>query len=489
MYFNSPEYLFAFLPIVLLVYFFLTGKHLLDAAKYWLVFASLFFYSWWNIIYLPLILCSMLFNYSIGSALIKNRLPSGISRKALLAFGIAGNLGLLTYFKYTDFFITHVNLLIKSEFELLFLALPLAISFFTFQQIVYLVDSYRNIAKEEKFLNYALFISFFPQLIAGPIVYHREMMPQFLSIKNKVVNWNNILIGVFLLFIGLFKKVVLADTFSIWSTRGFDELSVLTFFEGWATSLSYTFQIYFDFSGYIDMATGAALLFNIKLPINFNSPYKALNLRDFWRKWHMTFSRFLKEHLYIPLGGNRGAELKTFRNIMITFLLGGLWHGAGVQFIFWGFLHGLGLIIHHIWEKFNFRLHSILAWILTFNFINFTWIFFRAENWADAMKVLRGMSGLEGAVLPPRMVDLILDGMQGIIKPVGKLNIIESGSVVNLSELVLMLGIGFILVLFFKNTNQLEKRGLKIIFILIFAFTINSMFFSQVVSEFLYFRF
>ena len=276
----------------------------------------------------------MLFNYTIGSGLAKN--SNNRYRKEVLTIGIVANLLLLGYFKYSDFFITNINSVLNTDMSLLHLALPLAISFFTFQQISYLVDSYRKETHEYDFLNYALFVTFFPQLIAGPIVHHKEMMPQFANVRNKVKNYRNIAIGLFIFSIGLFKKVVIADTFALWATAGFDNAEVLTLLEAWATSLSYTFQLYFDFSGYTDMAIGIALLFNIKLPINFNSPYKALDIQDFWRRWHMTLSRFLKDYIYIPLGGSRKGNYRTYTNLMGTFIIGGLWHGAGWTFVFWG---------------------------------------------------------------------------------------------------------------------------------------------------------
>ncbi|MGB6019807.1 MAG: MBOAT family O-acyltransferase, partial [Sulfurimonadaceae bacterium] len=266
-----------------------------------------------------------------------------------------------------------------------------AISFFTFQQIAYLVDSYRGETAEYDFLNYALFVTFFPQLIAGPIVHHAEMMPQFASKWNLVKNYKNIATGLFIFSIGLFKKVVIADTFAKWATAGFDHAETLNLLEAWATSLSYTFQLYFDFSGYTDMAIGAALLFNIKLPINFNSPYKALDIQDFWRRWHITLSRFLRDYIYIPLGGNRKGSFRTYNNLLATFILGGIWHGAGWTFVFWGLLHGMALVVHRFWKSIGFTMPNILAWFITFNFINIAWVFFRAREWDDAIKVLTGM--------------------------------------------------------------------------------------------------
>ena len=397
MLFNSYEFIFAFLPIIFFIYFYLNSKKLIIVSKGFLVFSSLFFYSWWNVAYLPLILVSMLFNYVIGDTLSQSNekqkkvLNKNFSKKSILIFGIVANVSLLGYFKYADFFIENLNLVTNSNIELLHLLLPLAISFFTFQQIAYLVDSYKAETKEYDFLNYALFVTFFPQLIAGPIVHHKEMMPQFANVTNKVKNYRNIALGLFIFSIGLFKKVVLADTLAVWATAGFDTATTLNFFEAWATSLSYTFQLYFDFSGYTDMAIGIALLFNIKLPINFNSPYKALNIQDFWRRWHITLSRFLRDYIYIPLGGNKKGSFRTYNNLMATFIIGGFWHGAGWTFIFWGILHGVALSIHKIWQNLGFKMWTWLAWLITFNFVNIAWVFFRAKEWDDAIKVLVGM--------------------------------------------------------------------------------------------------
>lgn len=397
MLFNSYPFIFVFLPISFFLYFFLLRQRLILAAKGFLVFASLFFYSWWNIAYLPIILSSLLFNYIIGNALNENFHSPRIHKQTLLAFGITANIILLGYFKYTDFLIENINRVAGTSFPLLHLALPLAISFFTFQQIAYLVDSFRKETSEYDFLNYTLFVTFFPQLIAGPIVHHSEMMPQFASPWHWVRRYRNIALGMFIFSLGLFKKVVIADSFSGNVTAGFDQASVLSFPEAWATSLSYTFQLYFDFSGYTDMAIGAALLFNIHLPVNFNAPYRALDIQDFWRRWHITLSRFLKDYIYIPLGGNRNGSLKTYTNLLTTFIIGGIWHGAGWTFVFWGFLHGMALVIHRLWQTHGFPLPKIIAWLITFNFINIAWVFFRAKEWDDALRVLHGMFSLSFA--------------------------------------------------------------------------------------------
>ncbi|WP_313305730.1 MBOAT family O-acyltransferase, partial [Stutzerimonas balearica] len=345
MLFNSPEFILFFLPITFIIYTALDRQGLYAPARLFLVTSSLFFYGWWNIAYLPLLIGSVLVNFGIGTQLNSAALRQKFMwRKALLAGGITANLAVLAYFKYADFLIGNLNTAFDTPFALPEIVLPLAISFFTFQQIAYLVDNYRTGETEQSFVNYALFISFFPQLIAGPIVHHKEMMPQFALRTGVQELYRNISLGLFIFSIGLFKKVILADTFAQWATLGFDEKSTLGFLEAWMTSFSYTFQLYFDFSGYTDMAIGAALLFNIRLPINFNSPYKALTIQDFWRRWHITLSRFLRDYLYIPLGGNRGGQWRTCINLMITFILGGLWHGAGWMFVCWGALHGAALV-------------------------------------------------------------------------------------------------------------------------------------------------
>ncbi len=403
----------------------------------------------------------MFFNYGVGTLLSKGHT---FRKKSLLIFGIVSNLSLLGYYKYSDFFIENINILTNSNVPLLHMMLPLAISFFTFQQIAYLVDSYRGETKEYDFLNYALFVTFFPQLIAGPIVHHKEMMPQFSQKENKYINYHNVALGLFIFSIGLFKKIVIADTFAIWATEGFDVSSTLGFYQAWATSLSYTFQLYFDFSGYTDMAIGVALLFNIRLPINFDSPYKALSIQDFWRRWHITLSRFLKDYIYIPLGGNRKGELRTYTNLFMTFLLGGIWHGAGWTFIFWGFLHGAALVIHRAWSKLQIKMPLLLAWFLTFNFINIAWVFFRAKEWDDAIKVLRGMFGLSGI---------------GI-----RLNSLE----------ILALIIGFFILLACKNSTYYYHKKFtfnkKEMAIMIVFFTISILAIRlRNSSEFLYFNF
>ncbi len=487
MLFNSYEFIFLFLPITFFVYFYLNKRELIWFAKTFLVIASLFFYSWWNINYLPLILLSIIINYLVGRRL--GRCNS--SGKILLVGGIVFNVGLLVCFKYADFLIKNVNWVFSSDYPILGLVLPLAISFFTFQQIAYLVDSYGKETKEYGFIDYCVFVSFFPQLIAGPIVHHREMMPQFSDKKNKAINYDNIATGLFIFSVGLFKKVVIADTFAVWASKGFDEIAILTFFEAWATSLSYTFQLYFDFSGYVDMAIGSALLFNIRIPVNFNSPYKALSIQDFWRRWHITLSRFLRDYVYIPLGGNRKGNLKTCQNLMVTFIVGGIWHGAGWTFVFWGFLHGAALIIQRLWRQAGFKMPSILAWFLTFNFVNVAWVFFRAKEWQDAIKVLKGMIGVNGIAVSDQVAVFLtyvnplyfVDKVSGIR--------IDQGLDIYTMEMLL---VGFFLVLSFQNTTSMLKSDKKYYFCSPFYY--SGLFLTSLLcmslskySEFIYFNF
>lgn len=384
------------MPITFLVYFWLNHRRLIIAGKAWLVAASLFFYAYWDVKYLPLILGSILFNYAIGTGLAQahrsaSENKNNVNRKVVLAIGIVANLLLLGYYKYTDFLLSNINLLFDTNFDFQRIVLPLAISFFTFTQIVYLVDSYRGETVEYNLLNYSLFVTFFPHLIAGPIVHHRQIMPQFASQWTLVQRSSKILKGLFVFSIGFFKKVVIADRFAVWATAGFDGEQHLNFFAAWAASLSYTFQLYFDFSGYCDMAIGASLFFNIWLPINFNSPYKALNIQSFWRRWHITLSNFLRDYLYIPLGGSRKGKYRTYINLFVTFVFGGLWHGATWMFVIWGAMHGCALVVHRLWSGLRRPIHPFIAWLLTFVFVNTAWVFFRAKTFDDAKRVLRGM--------------------------------------------------------------------------------------------------
>ncbi len=393
MIFNSPAFLFAFLPLAFAGYFMLMRLRATVAAKVWLVLASLVFYGWWNPFFVPLLAGSIWLNFRVGVALMDSaRTPSG---RRLLWAGVGANLLVLGWFKYAAFVASNLGALSGVAIALPEVTLPLGISFFTFTQIAWLVDSWQGKVRDRSPLDYTLFVTFFPHLIAGPILHHGEMMGQFASRWTHAVRQRHVLRGLTLFSLGLFKKVVLADTFATWADAGFDGGVPLDFVAAWTTSLSYTLQIYLDFSGYCDMAMGAALLFNISLPINFDSPYKALDVQDFWRRWHITLSRYLRDYVYIPLGGNRGGAAAVAVHLMATFLLGGLWHGASWMFVAWGALHGAALVLHRAWKATGLSLPRPIAWLATFAFVDVTWVFFRAHSWADASHVLHGMVDLD----------------------------------------------------------------------------------------------
>lgn len=390
MLFNSYSFIFLFLPFTLFVFFTLARQGLYKAGTASLVVASLVFYAYWDIRYLPLLLLSMVFNYSMGSLLEKTR------GKGLLFFALTVDLGLLGYFKYADFFLRSWNTAFGAAIPLPTIILPLGISFFTFTQLAYLVDAYRGETENYSFLNYSLFVTFFPHLIAGPILYHKDMIPQFKRAEHFVFSHKNFALGLTVFGLGLFKKVVIADSLIPWVKPIFEQVANVGFFEAWSGALAYTFQLYFDFSGYSEMAIGLGILLNVRLPLNFDSPYKSFSIIEFWRRWHITLSTFLKSYLYIPLGGNRHGHGKTLCNLLITMLLGGLWHGAGWTYVIWGGLHGLYLVLNHTWQRFGVKLPKCLAWAFTFSAVVFAWVFFRAATVHDALVLVRTMLGFKG---------------------------------------------------------------------------------------------
>lgn len=411
MLFSSPEFIYLYLPIVLLAFFWLARwSHRIAAT--WLTAASLFFYGWWNPAYLGLLLASIFFNYGMGLVLARESAqPQAMRRPLLLALGVGTNLLLLGYFKYANFFLDSANTVIGTSWDAGEIILPLGISFFTFTQIAFLVDAWRGLAKEFNFIHYGLFVTYFPHLIAGPVLHHKEMMPQFGQSETYRLNWDNLAVGLVIFAIGLFKKVVLADGVAPYASPVFDAAQAgvqLTFLEAWGGVLAYTLQLYFDFSGYSDMAIGASRLFGVRLPLNFNSPYQALNIVDFWRRWHMTLSRFLRDYLYFALGGNRHGKARRYINLMLTMLLGGLWHGAGWTFVVWGGLHGLYLVINHAWNGVKQRIGlptgqgwtRFLAWTTTFLAVVVAWVFFRATSINAALSLLSAMAGGNGVAVP-----------------------------------------------------------------------------------------
>lgn len=414
MIFSSFEFIYVFFPVTFLG--FLVFRHLQSerAIIIWLIAASLVFYAYWNPPYLFLLLASVGLNYALHLHIRQYRDPW------VLGFGITANLSAIGYFKYAGFFASTLNAVSASQFDLGDIALPLAISFFTFQQIAFLVETYRGNIAACGFAKYTLFVVFFPQLIAGPIVMQKDTVPQFrLSVfQNRLAL--NVAVGLSIFIIGLFKKLVLADGVAPYATAVFgaaDGGEAIPFSMAWSGALAYTFQIYFDFSGYCDMAIGLARCFGIRLPINFNSPYKAINIVDFWRRWHITLSHFLRDYLYIPLGGNRGGKMQRYMNLSITMLLGGLWHGASWTFVVWGGLHGLYLMINHAWTTFmggndlaSSALGRLAGRIVTLLAVILAWVFFRAETFSGATSILAGMVGLNGGT-PAKTLEAIALGV------------------------------------------------------------------------------
>lgn len=389
MLFNSFEFIFVFLPVVLLAYFSLNRLNLHQWAKGVLVLASLYFYAFFNTSYLPIIVSSILVNYGVAVGM---RKWDGVTKKVLFGIGLLFNLGMLGYFKYTDFMIENVNALFNTSYTLKNILLPLGISFFTFQQLAFVVDTYKNKGRLPKFLDYCNFVTFFPQLIAGPIVLPEEMLPQFEDKANRNPRAKNLFDGIFIFSVGLAKKVIIADSIAVFANAGYNlDLPHYTMAEAWLISLSYTFQLYFDFSGYCDMAIGIGKMFNINLPLNFNAPYRATNFQDFWRRWHITLNRFLTQYVYIPLGGSRRKEVRVYFNIGIVFLISGIWHGAGWTFVVWGVCHGIGVMIHRIWKKKGYSMPSWLGMFITFFFINILWVLFRADNMHEAWVIISSM--------------------------------------------------------------------------------------------------
>lgn len=377
MLFNSFGFLFLFLPVAVVGYQ-LLRRH----GVAWLGICSLFFYAWWDWRFLPLLLLSICFNYGAGRGLC---LLAGRLRDAALAASLAVNLGVLAWFKYTAFLFG-----ISPG-----LPLPIGISFFTFTQIAFLVDCWRGVAREPRFTAYLLFVSYFPHLVAGPVLHHAEMMPQFCD--GRSLRARDLAVGLTVFALGLGKKVLVADNLAPLANPLFAGGIAPQLADAWIAALAYSMQLYFDFSGYSEMAIGLSQLFGVRLPENFDSPYQARNISDFWRRWHMTLSRFLRDYLYIPLGGNRGGQWRRWRNLMLTMALGGAWHGAGWSFLVWGALHGLFLVVHQ-------RVGGgKAAWWdrpLTFLAVLLAWVPFRAPDLGSALQIWAGMAGLNGLGLP-----------------------------------------------------------------------------------------
>lgn len=460
MLFNSYEFICLYLPVVFFG-FFRIARHSHRLAALWLAAASLFFYGWWNPQFVLLLLASIAVNYALGYAIGHARARHGAQPAAtrLLIVAVSANLLLLAYFKYANFFIGTANQLAGTDWGLADIVLPLGISFFTFTQIAFLVDVHRGIAREYNFIHYLLFVTYFPHLIAGPVLHHKQMMPQFGQAATYRINIENINVGLTIFIIGLAKKVLLADQFALYANPVFDGVAhggEPKLFEAWIGALAYALQLYFDFSGYSDMAIGLSRLFNVKLPLNFDSPYKAPNIIEFWRRWHMTLSAFLRDYLYVPLGGSRKSPARRYANLMTTMLLGGLWHGAGWNFVLWGGLHGVYLVINHGWRKLTGSDGTTTsAWKqtlgigLTFTIVVIAWVPFRATDFDTTLRMLAGMSGLNGISLPA--------GLAPRLEPLLSKGFVFSGltPLANLSkEFLVWLPLGLLVVWVLPNTQQ-----------------------------------
>ena len=472
MLFNSYTFIFGFLPVALLGYFLLTHFKQLTLSKCWLISCSLYFYSFWNIKNLPLLVLSIFVNFILTQNL--HRELGWISKNNLFKLGLVFNIGLLCFFKYA-------GLLGFAQ-----IALPLGLSFFTLQQIGFLVDSYEGLAERKEFLDYALFVSFFPQLVSGPIVHYQHLMPQIENADNKRFQINQFSLGLFVFCIGLTKKVLVSEAFASWAKVGFDEAGSLDFLAAWKTSLSYTFQLYYDFSGYTDMAIGIAHMFNVRLPQNFNSPFRSKSVIEFWTRWHMTLSQFINTYIFTPLV--RSMPKINFRNTMIAAFLAmfiaGIWHGSGLTFVIYGALHGLALVVNHNWKKKKKKLPSWFAWFLTFNFINISFIIFRAKHMEDAWKVLKGMMGASGVVIPKLGIKSV-----GPLKSLGW----KLGSYLYPNDyffLLMILG-AFYVIHHLKNSAEQEKEfapssKLAVLCGVAFVFCFFGM---NRITEFIYFKF
>ncbi len=470
---NSFEFICVFLPATIVVFIFLSRTWGSSSAILWLIAASLLFYAWWNPIFTLFLMAAIVSNYFISRAIIHFQKQ----KKFLLTIGIIFNLSILIYFKYTNFFLQTLQEIGWSHGVFSPIILPLGISFITFQMIAYLVDVYRSKEAGFGFVQYCFFITFFPKLIAGPITRSSEIAPQISNNRAFRFRESNLAVGLTIFVLGLWKKVVFADTLAVYASSIFGAADVgisMNFFESWLGVVAYALQLYFDFSGYADMAIGIARIFSIQLPINFLSPYKSKSIVEFWRTWHITLSNFLCDYLYIPLGGNRKGTLRKYGNLLCTMLIGGLWHGAGWTFVFWGGLHGIFLIVNHWWRTFHFscstrigrNLASFSSWLLTFICTLVAWVFFRAETFGGAWNLLKGMAGFRGIALPQSLLAHFSIPLKQLMLTFGfRFNLVETMVLRPdmFSRGVLWICILFVVVMFAPNTQEFMGSFLPII--------------------------
>jgi len=428
----------------------------------WLVFMSIIFYGYWDWHYVALLITSICCNFFVG----KKIFDSVSAKKFWLTCGIIFNLSLLFYFKYTGFFLDNVNNFFGQSFPVPEIILPLGISFFTFTQTAFLIDTFRGEVEKYSFSHYCLFVTIFPHLLAGPILYHKDIIPQFAKFKDSKFDAKNFSEGIVFFVIGLFKKVAIADNLAPFANLAFTHTTELTCSDAWLGALIYSMQLYFDFSGYSEMAIGLGKMLNLNLPQNFDSPYQATSIIGFWRRWHMTLSQFVKNYIYIPLGGNRNGYFAKMKNLFLSMLLIGLWHGANWTFICWGGLHGIFLVVNHTWRKFNFALPKFFGWLITFVCAVSAWVIFRASSISDATQFLSTMYRFQNF----------------------ELNILKDGGV----EMAGFLILSCLLAFFSKSVPQLIEKfqpNLRWAFALSLAFISTLLLMAGQVSEFLYFQF
>jgi len=485
--FNSEPFILGFLPAFLLGFFAagrLIGRR---AALCVLIGASLFFYGWWNPPYVLLLVGSIVANYAIGRHLARG----GVGGRAWLAAGVAGNLALLGWFKYAGFLAGSVAALFGRQAPELRIFLPLAISFFTFQQIMFLADSRAGTCPDRGFLGYAAFVAFFPHLIAGPIVRPGEIIPQLHAPDLARPRMAAICEGMTIFLLGLAKKLVLADMFARFADVGFDAAgrgAAIGFVSAWVAAGAYALQIYFDFSGYSDMAIGLARMLNVRFPLNFASPYRASDIGAFWRRWHITLGGFLRDYLYIPLGGSRCGEARRAGNLMLTMLLCGLWHGAAWRFVLWGGLHGAFLVSHATWRRLGGRMPRAAGQTLTLLAVVLAWVPFRTERLSAALSMLRAMAGARGIALPS-MILTWLPWLGAVARPVPLLAHLGAARTLSLPEAGACLALGWAIVLFLPHLHQMSARARSFALTASFAFSVRALFFAPKVVPFLYFRF
>lgn len=486
MLFNSYIFILLFLPLCLIGYFVLNHWKQYKLALGFLLGMSLWFYGYFNYNYLFIILISIFVNFILYQLL--DYLESSKKRKCVLFLGIAFNIGLIFYFKYFDFFIENINTIFRTNFSLKHILLPLGISFFTFQQLSFIIDAYKRKVPNYSFLEYAAFVTYFPQLIAGPIVTHDELIPQFTDKEKRKFNWENFSLGIYIFVLGLSKKILIADIFGNVANYGFSNISTLNTTTAILVMLSYTMQIYFDFSGYCDMAVGIGKMMNIDLPINFNSPYKSFTIIEFWKRWHMTLTRFFTTYIYIPLGGSRNGKIRTYFNVMVVFFVSGLWHGANWTFIVWGLLHGLFSVCTRHFKRWFEQLHPALSWIITFSFINLTWVIFRADSLYDAFQFFHKIILFQFGNIASEIINCFSS-----IEFTTILNCLNPMILKNYPCLLLMLFLVISFVVILSSKNAYEKmiafrpsyfKAILIVVLLLWCITSFSN-----ISTFLYFNF